>query len=514
MSEEPLANKSSPSSAVPEAEYDLIFATLSQTGQGRRFLEEYARRCHPSDAHASLAAIERMQAVLREGGTSERLQILLEMVDMAQAIGHLRAEILAMRPPSPLEATGELDSIVQMTEDATARILSAAEQVQEIAWTMRETGSIEALCDELDARATDIYTACSFQDLTGQRTRKVIQVLRYLEDRLNALVAGQGPTASPEEAGASSLLQAGVDAVMGPEAAAPEGTAQDRQDATLEDINRRMLAMEPAIGSPPAAGDEAAATAPAAEDVRPELSVVERIIAEEPAMQRLTDWAVHPPTAAADPSSTKNPETVDWVVEHPQAPQPDAEPAWMILRRIENELAEPAEPAADDVSMPLPSTPPAQPAPPSAAVEPALAVAETVSQLAEELRPAPSQAAAEPALWTKLSAADRLTASPVKQPRPELPSSLMQRAAAVVTAPRAADAKAHDKPAESDPDDFLFAPDEKTSPSAAELIQPPAAMPESSPEPEAEPEAAKTADHDPLSPLRTMSDAQKIALFS
>ena len=28
-----------------------------------------------------------------------------------------------------------------------------------------------------------IYTACSFQDLTGQRTGKVVQVLRYLESR-------------------------------------------------------------------------------------------------------------------------------------------------------------------------------------------------------------------------------------------------------------------------------------------------------------------------------------------
>ena len=45
------------------------------------------------------------------------------------------------------------------------------------------------VCDLLDTKATDVYTACSFQDLTGQRTQKVIQVLRYLEGRINAMIS-------------------------------------------------------------------------------------------------------------------------------------------------------------------------------------------------------------------------------------------------------------------------------------------------------------------------------------
>jgi hypothetical protein len=208
---------------------------------------------------------------------------------------------------------------------------------------------------------------------------------------------------------------------------------------------------------------------------------------------------------------------VDWVVEHPQAPQPEAEPAWMILRRMENELAEPAVPPAEaqvDVSMPLPSMPP-QTAPPSPATEPVLVVAETVSQLAEELRPTSMLPPPELAVRTKLSAADPLAASPAKQLKSEQPSTLMQRAAAVVAAPRAAAAKADDKPTEPDPDDFLFAPDEKIPPSATSPVQQQTEQPEPAPpEPETEPEPAKNSDHDPLSPLRAMSDAQKIALFS
>jgi chemotaxis protein CheZ len=37
---------------------------------------------------------------------------------------------------------------------------------------LREQGLEAEICDMLDTKATDVYTACSFQDLTGQRTRR------------------------------------------------------------------------------------------------------------------------------------------------------------------------------------------------------------------------------------------------------------------------------------------------------------------------------------------------------
>src|SRR5712692_7868696 len=49
--------------------------------------------------------------------------------------------------------------------------------------------------------STQIYTACSFQDLTGQRTDKVIEALRFVEDRIATMIDiwGKGPgTQTPE----------------------------------------------------------------------------------------------------------------------------------------------------------------------------------------------------------------------------------------------------------------------------------------------------------------------------
>ncbi len=105
----------------------------------------------------------------------------------------------------------ELDAIVHMTESATSRILSATELMQEIAWTLRESGANNALCDHLDEQAMEIYTACSFQDLTGQRTRKVIEVLRYLEERINAAVTPRNaePSGIPAVHDPSGRLAAG-----------------------------------------------------------------------------------------------------------------------------------------------------------------------------------------------------------------------------------------------------------------------------------------------------------------
>ena len=95
-------------------------------------------------------------------------------------------EITSIRGPENSEhdiadATAELNAIVESTETATSDILGAAEQIQEFAWTLREQGAPSEFCDAPDERVTDIYTACSFQDITGQRTTRVVQVLQSLE---------------------------------------------------------------------------------------------------------------------------------------------------------------------------------------------------------------------------------------------------------------------------------------------------------------------------------------------
>ncbi len=89
-------------------------------------------------------------------------------------------------------ASETLDAVVETTEKATSAILSAAERMQEQAWTLREQGIDAAVCDELDRSATEIYTACGFQDLTAQRIAKAVETLKFLDSRIRSLVEAAG----------------------------------------------------------------------------------------------------------------------------------------------------------------------------------------------------------------------------------------------------------------------------------------------------------------------------------
>lgn len=191
-----LMSKFKAPSPIRGAEYDAIEAALLESARGRWFLSEYSSRNRSADTRMLLDAISRLEStMLNPSGIPkpENAHLSHELIEMAEAIAQTRKEIASMRPADQddskfTNATEELDAIVEATETATSAILEAAEDVQETAWQLREKGVDGEACDRLDARATDIYTACSFQDLTGQRTGKVVQVLAYLEKRVCSMI--------------------------------------------------------------------------------------------------------------------------------------------------------------------------------------------------------------------------------------------------------------------------------------------------------------------------------------
>src|SRR5262249_33671407 len=151
---------SSPSPSAPppptDADYEAIAAAVIETVRGRWLLAEYAKCSRNADTELILKGLDRVETLLREPrAVSPAERVRIDLVEMAKAIAQTRNEIAAIRPDGDAkgtlsEATEELDSIVQTTERATSDILAAAEQVQEIAWTLRERGSDGVLCDALD----------------------------------------------------------------------------------------------------------------------------------------------------------------------------------------------------------------------------------------------------------------------------------------------------------------------------------------------------------------------------
>ncbi|GJE03230.1 hypothetical protein [Methylobacterium isbiliense] len=215
-------------------EYEAIETALLETGRGRWFLSEFARRQRGDDTERLLGAIAKLETTLTaERPVPEIDRMRVDLVEMVRAISRTKSEIAAIQAPdqdqSRLEAASEaLDAIVRTTERATSDILQAAEEVQEVAWTLREGGADPRVCDTLDHNATQIYTACSFQDLTAQRTSRIVHTLRYLEQRLTAMIEIWGadaaePAPSPGPVlPTPDLAQSDVDAMIATSAAEAE----------------------------------------------------------------------------------------------------------------------------------------------------------------------------------------------------------------------------------------------------------------------------------------------------
>jgi chemotaxis regulatin CheY-phosphate phosphatase CheZ len=226
-------------SPLTSADYGTIEDAVMETARGRWFLAEYARRNRAADTLAVLEAIGRLEsAVAAPRAAPDIDRIRMDIREMALAISRTKAEIAAIKPEGAEggrfeEASVELDAIVQATATATGDILSAAETIQEIAWTLREMGTEGEVCDLIDTKATDIYTACSFQDITGQRTRKVIGVLRFLEERIDSMMAiwGEaGVAAAPQPA-----ARADEPSLLNGPARPGEGLGQTDVDMMMDD---------------------------------------------------------------------------------------------------------------------------------------------------------------------------------------------------------------------------------------------------------------------------------------
>ncbi|GGK27677.1 protein phosphatase CheZ [Salinarimonas ramus] len=85
---------------------------------------------------------------------------------------------------------GELDAVVSATEEATGSILSGLEDIEAHANMLRASGGSGA-SDEIGAildRVVSMYEACNFQDLTGQRITKIVNVLKFVEERLDKMI--------------------------------------------------------------------------------------------------------------------------------------------------------------------------------------------------------------------------------------------------------------------------------------------------------------------------------------
>ena len=185
----------SPSQAKPKVEEELDL-TLETEIAGIK-----AGKVRQADAQEILQVVQTIIESMNRDVPSIDLAVRDDLEDLASYIRETKSEIMNLSPEEISDehlpsASVELDAIVSATEQATNTIMEAAEQIEQVADRVGgETA--EAIVNA----TTQIYEACGFQDITGQRVSKVIAAMQEIEKKIDDLVGvfGDGDEQAREE---------------------------------------------------------------------------------------------------------------------------------------------------------------------------------------------------------------------------------------------------------------------------------------------------------------------------
>jgi chemotaxis protein CheZ len=174
----------------------------------------------------------------------EALRLKVELDSIYEAIERTKREIATLRYAGAqgkeiTRVTDELGAIVLGTETATNSILAAAEKIDELSSNLssRLSGGDQEIAREILDHVISIFEACNFQDITGQRISKVVNAMRFVEERVHHMIEIWGGLESFKdvETIADSSRQGDAALLNGPALASDKGvTSQDAIDALFD----------------------------------------------------------------------------------------------------------------------------------------------------------------------------------------------------------------------------------------------------------------------------------------
>ena len=157
-------------------------SSAAKEGNGETVPREVA------DAHAML---ETYRAQIEQ---CEKLKVELDLI--YDAITRTKREIAVLHGKSfngeeMAKVNGELGAVVGGTEEATQHILEATEAIDNAATALSRVTSPDQqklLSEEIQERVVSIFEACNFQDLTGQRIKKVMTTMKFIEHHITVMM--------------------------------------------------------------------------------------------------------------------------------------------------------------------------------------------------------------------------------------------------------------------------------------------------------------------------------------
>ncbi len=159
--------------------------------------------------HDFMAELQSLRALIQPGAEADREEMERARAQIAEAQAYKR-ELAAIhaaveqtgshmaslasdaeRDERTARASRELAAIVASTENATKTVLQAAEEIDQAAAILSaavKNPQDAALAHDIQDRVLQVFEACNFQDLTGQRVAHVVETLKFIEERTARLL--------------------------------------------------------------------------------------------------------------------------------------------------------------------------------------------------------------------------------------------------------------------------------------------------------------------------------------
>ena len=168
-----------------DQEYRAIEVTLLDTARGRWFLAEHGRRARRLDNALLEDALHRLKSSL---GPPTALvdRVRTELTAVREELAALRTALTARPPVMPTA-----DGATPAQPSPVQKILEAAENVHELAWTLqgREGQDFnQRTCEDIGRQVVAIYALSRAQAAQTEATGDLIAKLTAADQRLAALI--------------------------------------------------------------------------------------------------------------------------------------------------------------------------------------------------------------------------------------------------------------------------------------------------------------------------------------
>ena len=193
-------------------DYEAYKERMEQTDEGKQFVQEHTNRV----TSTTISKVEGFLSTLKdEGSYTPGINAELEG-EIREAIGTILDQIsIARIELSAISQMGierevdgfhsvedELSAIVSDTEKATNAILDCVDSIigaVEADAAPEDAGGI-SVSDYIMSKAIDITLNCSFQDITGQRVQKVVEVIQLIDNKFGSIEKKLGDSPTTKEA--------------------------------------------------------------------------------------------------------------------------------------------------------------------------------------------------------------------------------------------------------------------------------------------------------------------------